>query len=229
MIEVKEIEKKFGRKKVLNGVSFTARKGEVTCLIGVNGAGKTTILNAIMNLTPVNYGTVLLDGEKITKESYEKVTFIPDAMTMMPQMRISEAMQFMDDFYENWNGNRAEEMLTFFKLNKEEKVSSLSKGNTAKVNLMLGLSLDVDYVLMDEPFSGIDIFSREQIADVFTSHLIEDRGVIITTHEINDIEHLIDKVILLDDGRVVKEFNAEELREQEGKSVIDVMREVYQA
>lgn len=229
MIEVKEIEKKFGRKKVLNGVSFTARKGEVTCLIGVNGAGKTTILNAIMNLTPVNYGTVLLDGEKITKESYEKVTFIPDAMTMMPQMRISEAMQFMDDFYENWNGNRAEEMLTFFKLNKEEKVSSLSKGNTAKVNLMLGLSLDVDYVLMDEPFSGIDIFSREQIADVFTSHLIEDRGVIITTHEINDIEHLIDKVILLDEGRVVKEFNAEELREQEGKSVIDVMREVYQA
>ena len=229
MIEVKEIEKKFGRKKVLNGVSFTARKGEVTCLIGVNGAGKTTILNTIMNLTPVNSGTVLLDGEKITKESYEKVTFIPDAMTMMPQMRISEAMQFMDDFYENWNGNRAEEMLTFFKLNKEEKVSSLSKGNTAKVNLILGLSLDVDYVLMDEPFSGIDIFSREQIADVFTSHLIEDRGVIITTHEINDIEHLIDKVILLDDGRVVKEFNAEELREQEGKSVIDVMREVYQA
>lgn len=229
MIEVKEIEKKFGRKKVLNGVSFTARKGEVTCLIGVNGAGKTTILNTIMNLTPVNSGTVLLDGEKITKESYEKVTFIPDAMTMMPQMRISEAMQFMDDFYENWNGNRAEEMLTFFKLNKEEKVSSLSKGNTAKVNLMLGLSLDVDYVLMDEPFSGIDIFSREQIADVFTSHLIEERGVIITTHEINDIEHLIDKVILLDDGRVVKEFNAEELREQEGKSVIDVMREVYQA
>jgi len=212
---------------VLNGVSFTANKGEVTCLIGVNGVGKTTILNAIMKLTPVSNGHILLDGKEITKESYEKITFIPDAITMLPQMRIRDAMQFMNDFYDSWNQKRAKEMLTFFKLNKDDKIATLSKGNTAKVNLMLGLSLDVDYILMDEPFSGIDIFSREQIADVFTSHLIEDRGVIITTHEINDIEHLIDKAILLDDGKVVKEFNAEEIREQEGKSVIDVMREVY--
>ena len=212
---------------MLNGVSFTANKGEVTCLIGVNGVGKTTILNAIMKLTPVSNGHILLDGKEITKESYEKITFIPDAITMLPQMRIRDAMQFMNDFYDSWNQKRAKEMLTFFKLNKDDKIATLSKGNTAKVNLMLGLSLDVDYILMDEPFSGIDIFSREQIADVFTSHLIEDRGVIITTHEINDIEHLIDKAILLDDGKVVKEFNAEEIREQEGKSVIDVMREVY--
>ena len=89
------------------------------------------------------------------------------------------------------------------------------------------MALDVDYLLMDEPFSGIDIFSREQIAEVFTSHLIEDRGVIITTHEINDIEHLIDKAVLIDNGEVLKEFNVEEVRENEGKSVVDVMREVY--
>lgn len=87
--------------------------------------------------------------------------------------------------------------------------------------------MDVDYILMDEPFSGIDIFSREQIADVFTSHLTEDRGVIITTHEINDIEHLIDKAVLLDNGVILKEFDTEEIRETEGKSVVDVMREVY--
>src|SRR5699024_2984844 len=162
-----------------------------------------------------------------TQDSYEKITFIPDAITMLPGMRIAEAMQFMDDFYERWNGKRAKEMLTFFKLIENDKIASLHKGNTTKVNSMLGFAIDVDYVLMDEPVSGIDIFSREQIADVFTSHLIEDRGVIITTHEINDIEHLIDKAILLDDGKVVKEFNAEEIREKEGKSVIDVMREVY--
>lgn len=96
------------------------------------------------------------------------------------------------------------------------------------MNLLLGLALDVDYLLMDEPFSGIDIFSREQIAEVFTSHLVEDRGVIITTHEIGDIEHLLDKVVLLDEGEVLTEFNSEEVRETEGKSVVDVMREVYQ-
>ena len=149
-------------------------------------------------------------------------------MTMLPGFRIEQAMQFMQDFYKSWNQGRAEELLGFFKLTKEDKISTLSKGNTAKVNLMLGLALDVDYLLMDEPFSGIDIFSREQIANVFTSHLIEDRGVIITTHEINDIEHLIDKVVLIDEGVVLKEFNAEQVREEEGKSVVDVMREVFQ-
>lgn len=228
MIEVKGLTKKFGRKKVLKGISFTANKGEITCIIGINGVGKTTILNAIMNLTPVNSGEVLIDGEKISKTSYEKITFIPDTMTMLPGFRIEQAMQFMQDFYQTWNQKRADELLGFFKLEKTDKISALSKGNTAKVNLLLGLALDVDYLLMDEPFSGIDIFSREQITAVFTSHLIENRGVIITTHEINDIEHLIDKVVLIDEGMVLREFNAEQVREEEGKSVVDVMREVFQ-
>ncbi len=228
MIEVKGLTKKFGRKKVLKGISFTANKGEITCIIGINGVGKTTILNAIMNLTPMNSGEILIDGEKISKASYEKITFIPDTMTMLPGFRIEQAMQFMQDFYQTWNQKRADELLGFFKLEKTDKISALSKGNTAKVNLLLGLALDVDYLLMDEPFSGIDIFSREQIANVFTSHLIENRGVIITTHEINDIEHLIDKVILIDEGMVLREFNAEQVREEEGKSVVDVMREVFQ-
>ncbi|MFC4559509.1 ABC transporter ATP-binding protein [Virgibacillus kekensis] len=227
MIEIKDVRKKFGRKTVLDGVSFTANRGEITCLIGINGVGKTTILNSIMGLTPFSKGEILINGEKINKNSYEKVTFIPDAITMLPQMTIAEAMQFMDDFYNSWNQERATELLGFFRLKETEKLSSLSKGNSAKVNLLLGLALDVDFVLMDEPFSGIDIFSREQIAEVFTSHLVEDRGVIITTHEINDIEHLIDKVVLLDNGVVLKQFNSEEVRASEGKSVVDVMREVY--
>lgn len=229
MIEVKNVNKKYGRKQVLKDISFTAEKGEITCLIGINGVGKTTIMKAIMALTPINSGEILMDGEKITKESFEKITFIPDTITMLPQMKINEAFTFMADFYKSWNPQRAEELLQFFKLDPNERIANLSKGNTAKVNMLLGLSLDVDYLLMDEPFSGIDIFSREQIAEVFTSHLIEERGVIITTHEISDIEHLIDKAILMDDGAVLREFSVEEVRENEGKSVVDVMREVYRA
>lgn len=228
MIEVKNITKSFGRKQVLKGVSFTANKGEITCLVGVNGAGKTTILNAIMNVTPIKSGEILLDGISVNPKSYEKITYIPDTITMLATMRIKDAFAFMRDYYTTWNEKRAQELLTFFKLKEEEKINSLSKGNKAKVNMLLGLALDVDYILMDEPFSGIDIFSREQITNVFTSHLIEERGVLITTHEIQDIEHLIDKVVLLDDGVVVKEFNAELIREEEGKSIVDVMREVYE-
>ncbi|WP_245592936.1 ATP-binding cassette domain-containing protein [Carnobacterium funditum] len=196
-------------------------------MIGINGAGKTTILNAIMNLTPLNSGEILIDGRQLTKESYQTIAFIPDTIAMLSQMTIKQAVNFMKNFYLTWNQKRADELLEFFQLAKEEKIANLSKGNTAEINLLLGLALDVDYLLMDEPFSGIDIFSREQITNIFTSHLIEDRGVLITTHEINDIEHLIDKVILIDDGIVVKDFKAEDMREQKQKSIIDVMREVY--
>lgn len=227
MIEVQNITKTFGRKKILKGLSFTAEKGEITCLIGINGAGKTTALNAIMNLTPLTSGQILIDGKQLTKESYQTIAFIPDTIAMLSHMTIKQAMVFMQDFYATWNQQRANELLDFFQLTEKEKIANLSKGNTAKINLLLGLALDVDYLLMDEPFSGIDLFSREQITNVFTSHLIEDRGVLITTHEISDIEHLIDKVILIDDGIVVKDFNAEDMREQEEKSIIDVMREVY--
>lgn len=227
MIEVKGIGKKYGRKHVLKEVSFTAEKGQITCLIGINGVGKSTVLKAIMGLTPVASGTILIDGKTISSQLYDKITFIPDSITMPPNMSVDACMQFMKDYYASWNPKRAAELAGFFKLNGRDRVGELSKGNAAKLNLLLGLALDVDYVLMDEPFSGIDMFSREQIASVFTSHLIEERGVIITTHEINDIEHLIDKVILLEDGLVRREFETEEVRLQEGKSVMDVMREVY--
>ncbi|MEK4699312.1 ABC transporter ATP-binding protein [Solibacillus sp. FSL R7-0668] len=227
MIEVKHVYKKFKRKQVLKDMSFTAEKGQITCLIGINGAGKTTIMKSIMALTPIDSGEILIDGQKISKEAYEKITYIPDRLTMLPSYTIAQAFQFMADFYKTWNKQRATELLAFFKLEPSEKISSLSKGNAAKVNLLLGLALDVDYILMDEPFSGIDIFSREQIAEVFTSHLIENRGVIITTHEINDIEHLIDKAVLIGNGTVLKQIDVEETREVDGKSVVDIMREVY--
>ena len=226
MIEVKNVKKRYGRKTVLNGVTFSAKKGEITCLIGINGVGKTTIMKAIMALTPIHSGEILIDGEKVNKNTFNKVAFIPDMITMPPNMRIEEALEFMADFYPTWNQTRAEEILEFFRLNRKDRIGDLSKGNTAKANLLLGLALDVDYVLMDEPFSGIDIFSREEIAEIFTSHLVEDRGVIITPHEINDTDHIIDPAIILHEGRVLKEFDTEKVRELEGKSVIDVMREV---
>lgn len=227
MIEVSMLNKTYKRKQILKDVSFTAEKGQITCLIGLNGAGKTTILKSIMGLTPITSGQILVDGEKVTPKLYEKITYIPDRLTMIPSYTIAQAFDFMKDFYIAWNEERANELLHFFKLDKDERISTLSKGNSMKVNMLLGLALDVDYLLMDEPFSGIDIFSREQIAEVFTSHLIEGRGVIITTHEIQDIEHLIDKAVLIGNGVVLKEMNVERVREFEGKSVIDVMREVY--
>ena len=133
----------------------------------------------------------------------------------------------MRTFYPNWNRAKEKHLLKFFRLNLKDEVRSLSKGNVAKLNLLLGMGLDTDYILMDEPFSGIDVFTREEIARVFTSDLLDGRGVLITTHEINDIEYIVDKALLLDGGKIVKEFYPEQVREEEGKSIVDVMREGY--
>lgn len=142
-------------------------------------------------------------------------------------MFIQEALDYMATYYTSFSARKAAELLEFFQLNREQRISQLSKGNLAKLNLLLGMSLETEYILMDEPFSGIDLLTREQIAQVFTTELLNGRGVLISTHEINDIEHLIDKVVLLQSGSVVREFYPEDVRAEEGKSILDVMREEY--
>ncbi|MBB6695282.1 ABC transporter ATP-binding protein [Cohnella xylanilytica] len=229
MIEVVNVRKRYRRRYVLDGLSFAAEKGRITCLAGLNGAGKSTALKVIMGLAPYQEGAVRLDGKPIDRSSRERISFVPDRIAMPSSMKLADALQFMADFYASWNGARARELMRFFDLKEGDKVGSLSKGMAAKFNLVLGLAPDTDYVVMDEPFSGIDVFGREAVASVFSSEWVEGRGVLITTHEIAEIEHLIDHVVLLKDGRAVRSFDTERVRDEEGKSVVDVMREVLLA
>ena len=228
MIELIDVRKRYRLRQVLKGVSFTVEKGRITCLIGVNGSGKSTIMKAIMRLVPIQAGNILIDGRALSgPDLYEKVAFIPDRLTMPPGMKLSEAMRFMRDFHRNWNEARGRELMAFCRLDASERIGDLSKGTAAKFNLVLGFAQETDYVLMDEPLAGIDVFSREHIAKVFTSDLMEDRGVLLTTHEIGEMEQLLDRAVLLKDGVIVRDVDCERLRDEEGKSVIDVMREVY--
>ena len=228
MIELIDVRKRYRRRQVLKGVSFTVRKGQITCLIGVNGSGKSTILKAIMRLVPIQEGQILIDGKgRSGADLYEKVAFIPDRLTMPPGMKLSDAIRFMQDYHRRWNEARSRELMAFFRLDASERIGNLSKGMAAKFNLVLGLAQETDYVLMDEPFAGIDMFSREQISKVFTSELMEGRGVLLTTHEIGEMEPLLDRALFLRDGVIVRDIDCERLRDEMGKSVIDVMREVY--
>lgn len=230
MIEVMNVRKRYRRRNVLDGVTFNVERGRITCLVGENGAGKSTLLKAVMRLIPPDGGEIRIDGDPFFGPAlYEKVAYIPDRLTVPGGLRIVDAIAFMREHYRCWNDERAKTMLAFFGLDERERIGNLSKGTAAKCNLMLGLGLDTSYVLMDEPFSGIDLFSREQIAEVFTSEWLEGRGVLLTTHEIGELEHLIDQAVLLKNGKVVRDFDCEHMRGEEGKSIVDVMREVYRA
>lgn len=227
MIEVKNATKKYKKVKALDDISFEIHEGKITCLLGINGVGKSTVLKAICGLIKLDSGEIFIDGEKISHKIYDKVGFVPDVDNYFVQFTIKQSFEFMKEFYKNWDDKKAYEMLDLFNLNDNSKISNLSKGNIARVKIILGFAQNAKYTILDEPFSGIDIFKREDFLKVMTKYINDDQSIIITTHEISEIEMIADDVILIDDGRVSLVFNAEKTREEEGKSIIDKMSEVY--
>ena len=227
MIEVKNVSKKYKKIKALDNISFNIQEGKITCILGTNGVGKSTILKAISGLIRVDSGEIFIDKEKLNNNTYNKLSFVPDIDTHFTQLTIKESFEFMKIFYTNWDNNKAYEMLELFNLTEDRLISSLSKGNKARVKIILGFAQNAKYTLLDEPFSGIDIFTREKFIETIAKYMQDHQSIIITTHEIAEIEMIGDDVILIDNGKVVCEFNAEETRQNEGMSIVDKMREVF--
>ncbi|MGL5348489.1 MAG: ABC transporter ATP-binding protein [Peptostreptococcaceae bacterium] len=235
MIEVKNVTKTYKKTsrlinknfKALDNVSFNIEKGKITGLLGINGVGKSTVMKAICGLIKIDSGKILIDGEKLNKDTYNKLAFVPDINTHFKNITVKESFEFMDTFYTKWNNERAYEMLSIFKLKDNEIIDNLSKGNIARIKLILGFCQESDYLLLDEPFSGIDIFKRKEFIGTIAQYMNENQGIVITTHEIEEVEMLIDDVIILEEGKVISTFNAEEIREIEGLSIVEKMEEIY--
>ncbi|MCR1645667.1 ABC transporter ATP-binding protein [Clostridioides difficile] len=235
MIEIKNVSKTYKRMQglkirkieALKNVSFNIEKGKITALLGINGVGKSTMLKAIAGLINIDSGEIRTDGEKINEKVYNKLAFVPDVQSHFSNTTIKETFEFMEIFYSKWNKEKSKEMMDIFKLDEDEIIDNLSKGNIARVKLILGFCQDPEYILLDEPFTGIDLFKREEFIGVIAQYMEENQAIIITTHEIVEIESLVDEVVILDEGQIITSFNAEELREREGKSILDKMREVY--
>ncbi len=235
MIEKKKGSKTYKRMQglkirkieTIKNVSFNIEKGKITALLGINGVGKSTMLKAIAGLINIDSGEIRIDGEKINEKVYNKLAFVPDVQSHFSNTTIKETFEFMEIFYSKWNKEKSKEMMDIFKLDEDEIIDNLSKGNIARVKLILGFCQDPEYILLDEPFTGIDLFKREEFIGVIAQYMEENQAIIITTHEIVEIESLVDEVVILDEGQIITSFNAEELREREGKSILDKMREVY--
>lgn len=226
MLEINGLKKKFWRREVLSDVSFNAKKGEITALLGINGVGKSTILKIIMGLIKESQGEVLFDGEKRSYKTYERIAFVPDVINTYAGMSIKEAFEYMSEIYERWDMDKAYEMLKKFKLDENEKINDLSRGNIARLKIILGFARNPDYILLDEPFSGIDVFTREKFIASLISYMNEDTGILLTTHEIKEVENIVDKVVFLSDGKIKSEFYVEDIK-SEGLSLVDKIREVH--
>ena len=228
MIEVVGVKKKFRRKKVLENITFNVKKGEITALLGLNGVGKSTLLKIIMGLVKQDEGEVLFNGEKLNYKTYENIAFVPDTLNTYGNMKIKDAFEYMSMMYEKWDMDKAYEMLKDFKLTDDLKINKLSKGNIARVKLILGFARHPEYLLLDEPFSGIDIFTREKFIESLIGYMDNDIGILLTTHELKEVENIVDKVVFLSDGNIKIEFYVEDVRENEGLSMVEKIREVHE-
>lgn len=228
MIEVVGVKKKFRRKKVLENITFNVKKGEITALLGLNGVGKSTLLKIIMGLVKQDEGEVLFNGEKLNYKTYENIAFVPDVLNTYGDMKIKDAFEYMSMMYEKWDMDKAYEMLKDFKLTDDLKINKLSKGNIARVKLILGFARHPEYLLLDEPFSGIDIFTREKFIESLIGYMDNNIGILLTTHELKEVENIVDKVVFLSDGNIKIEFYVEDVRENEGLSMVEKIREVYE-
>ncbi|HEE9845264.1 ATP-binding cassette domain-containing protein [Clostridium perfringens] len=228
MIEVVGVKKKFRRKKVLENITFNVKKGEITALLGLNGVGKSTLLKIIMGLVKQDEGEVFFNGEKLNYKTYENIAFVPDVLNTYGDMKIKDAFEYMSMMYEKWDMDKAYEMLKDFKLTDDLKINKLSKGNIARVKLILGFARHPEYLLLDEPFSGIDIFTREKFIESLIGYMDNDIGILLTTHELKEVENIVDKVVFLSDGNIKIEFYVEDVRENEGLSMVEKIREVHE-
>jgi len=228
MIQVEQAYKWFGKKQALNGVSFALEEGQIVGLLGTNGAGKSTLLKAIAGLLPLDRGTVTIDGALPSIATREMLAYLPEADAWYPWMKIGDAMRYMKDMYGDWNDKKSRLLLEFFGLKENAAIAKASKGTRAKVKLLLALSRHAKYVLLDEPFSGIDPLARQQIMEAILDDFMEEgQTIFMSTHEVMEVERLLDHVLFMHEGRLLLQGNAETLRLERGKSLTAIMKEVY--
>ncbi|WP_100372607.1 ABC transporter ATP-binding protein [Bacillus sp. FJAT-45037] len=228
MISFKNVTKKYVRKVALKDINLELSKGKIIGLIGENGSGKSTTLKLIAGLTQPNKGTITVNGKKVTRQIATDVTYLSELDEYYSFYNVGETIRFFATQFEDFNIEKAEEIRLFMKLDSKAKLKHLSKGNRGRLKLILTLARDVPVILLDEPFSGLDPMVRESIVQGLISFVdLENQVIIITTHEIKEVETILDEVIAIRDGDIVGHHNVEDLRFTKNKSIVEWMTEIY--
>ncbi|MFL0266970.1 ABC transporter ATP-binding protein [Candidatus Clostridium radicumherbarum] len=228
ILETKGLSKSYFNKKALREVNFSLEKGKVLGLLGPNGSGKTTFIKIAAGILRQSSGEILINRSKPGVTTKELVSYLPDRTYLYKWMKIKDAVGFFKDFYKDFDETRCDELLKFMDLDKDLKITTLSKGMMEKLNLTLVLSRKAKLYILDEPLAGVDPVAREKILDAIIQSYNEESSMIITTHLVKDIERIFDDVAFIKDGEIVLSGNAEDLRSEKGKSIDELFREVFE-
>ena len=225
MIELKNVTKSYGTKVALRNVNLTFPQGEIVGLFGENGAGKTTMMKCILGFIPYK-GTVTLDGRPITKKNIARLSFATAEHSYFPNLTAKAHAEFYAEHFPKFSHKRFEGLMEFFALPMYRAIGSFSTGQKNQFEVILALSQGADYIFMDEPFAGNDIFNREDFYKVLLGILEPHETVILSTHLIEEVSGFIGRAVLIREGEIVGDKSMDEL-EDEGKDLMTYIKETY--
>ena len=227
VLTIAGLTKKYGSTPALNNLYMNLQPGRIVGLLGPNGSGKTTLLKLVAGLLTTNIGTIQVCGKPIGPESKALVSYLPDRTYLRSNEKISQQLDFFQDFYADFDRLRAEAMLSNLGISLDQRFGALSKGNKEKVHLVLVMSRRAKLYLLDEPIGGVDPAARDYILHTIISNFDPSATVVISTHLIQDVEPVLDDFIFLYQGNVVQAGSVDEAREETGKSLDELFREVF--
>ena len=226
IINVKGLNKAYGKKLVLNDVNFEIEEGAIVGLLGPNGCGKTTLIKILTGLIKDHTGMVKIDNEEPGAYTKSIVAYLPDTSYLPDWMKPGDAIEYFADFYEDFDKDRAVRMVTDFGLDPHQKFKTMSKGQQEKLSLILVMCRRAKLYVLDEPLGGLDPAARGAILDLIMNNYAKNAAVLLSTHLINDVERIFDRVLMINGGKVVVNSHVDEIREK-GKTVEEVFKEVF--
>lgn len=227
LLECKHLCKEFDDKQILKDINLKIPRGKIIGLLGKNGMGKTTLIKLINDLLTPTSGEIFINGEKPGVNSKEIISYLPERTYLDKEMTIKQVIKYFEEFYKNFDAEKAIRLLKDLDLDINKKISKMSKGMQEKLQLILVMSRNAELYILDEPLGGVDPATREYILDTILSNFCEGASVIISTHLISDIERILDEVIFLDKGEIVLTSSADELRNKEKLSIDEIFRRYF--
>ncbi len=225
MLVLENISKSYHGQKALSDVSLTLPRGEIVGLFGENGAGKTTLMKCILGLHSY-WGRVTLDGEPIGHRNIGKLSFATSEHSFFPLLTAEGHRDFYAAHFPTFSHKRFDGLMDFFKLPRHRAIRSFSTGQKNQFEVILSLSQGADYILMDEPFSGNDLFNRADFYRLLSGLLTERETVLLSTHLIEEVDGFVGRAILLKDGHILANVTADELDERE-MTLSSYVKEAY--